>query len=264
MMTPPAVLDLIAYPRYYLRRHNYLFLLSHMRCYSSLLGRILGSNPDIAGYAELHLSYCNLRDLFRMKRHIKKILGRQSINKKMLFGKLLNNKHCLSSSIVKSKNANIIISIRQPAETISSIVNMGKAYHNDGWYTDPERVVRYYVARLHVLRDFMETYSSSCGNEMVFFQAELLVRRSSDLLDELSAQLRLDTPLSSKYRTFDLTGKPGLGDPSPNIKAGEIIHKDEGYDKINIDPCLLKVANAAYNDTLTIAHKHCKVLCNTD
>ena len=34
-----------------------IFLLSHMRAYTSLAGHILGSHPQINGYYEMHLGY---------------------------------------------------------------------------------------------------------------------------------------------------------------------------------------------------------------
>jgi len=34
-----------------------IFLLSHMRAFTSLAGHILGSHPQINGYYEMHLSY---------------------------------------------------------------------------------------------------------------------------------------------------------------------------------------------------------------
>ena len=37
--------------------YSRIFLLSHMRAFTSLLGHILGSNPEINGYYEMHLSY---------------------------------------------------------------------------------------------------------------------------------------------------------------------------------------------------------------
>ena len=36
-----------------------IFLLSHMRAYTSLAGHILGSHPEINGYYEMHISYEN-------------------------------------------------------------------------------------------------------------------------------------------------------------------------------------------------------------
>ena len=38
-------------------RYSRIFLLSHMRAFTSLAGHILGSHPAINGYFEMHISY---------------------------------------------------------------------------------------------------------------------------------------------------------------------------------------------------------------
>ncbi|QQZ27263.1 hypothetical protein HMY34_16720 [Thiothrix subterranea] len=43
--------------------YSRIFLLSHMRAYSSLLGHIIGSQPRINGYYEMHQSYLSDADL---------------------------------------------------------------------------------------------------------------------------------------------------------------------------------------------------------
>ena len=45
------------------QQYQRIFLLSHMRAYSSLIGHILGSHPHINGYYEMHLSYSGMADL---------------------------------------------------------------------------------------------------------------------------------------------------------------------------------------------------------
>ena len=53
-----------------LRSKRYILVLSHMRCYSSLLCHILNSNPEVAGYVETHSSYHGRSDLWRLKRRV--------------------------------------------------------------------------------------------------------------------------------------------------------------------------------------------------
>ena len=43
--------------------YSRIFLLSHMRAYSSTLGHIIGSHPRINGYYEMHQSYLSDADL---------------------------------------------------------------------------------------------------------------------------------------------------------------------------------------------------------
>ena len=44
-----------------------IFLLSHMRAFTSLAGHILGSHPQINGYYEMHLSYEDAAALDRQR-----------------------------------------------------------------------------------------------------------------------------------------------------------------------------------------------------
>ncbi|TCS68990.1 hypothetical protein EDC61_1225 [Sulfuritortus calidifontis] len=47
------------------RPHARIFLLSHMRAFTSLAGHILGSHPQINGYYEMHISYWDAAALDR-------------------------------------------------------------------------------------------------------------------------------------------------------------------------------------------------------
>src|SRR6185436_15808518 len=50
---------------------TFLFVVSHMRSYSSLLCHILGSHPAISGYSEAHQSYFGRNDLDRLARTVR-------------------------------------------------------------------------------------------------------------------------------------------------------------------------------------------------
>ena len=56
------------------RSRRYLFVLSHMRSFSSLLCHILGSHPEIAGYAEAHQAYAGRADLLQLTRKVESTL----------------------------------------------------------------------------------------------------------------------------------------------------------------------------------------------
>jgi len=71
-----------------------IFLLSHMRAFTSLAGHILGSHPQINGYYEMHLSYEDASaldqqlDVYRASDALKP-------NSRYLFDKLLHNDYVL-------------------------------------------------------------------------------------------------------------------------------------------------------------------------
>ena len=50
---------------------SYIFVLSHMRSFSSLLCHILGSHSEISGYLETHLSYIGRSDLHRLEAKVR-------------------------------------------------------------------------------------------------------------------------------------------------------------------------------------------------
>ena len=54
---------------------RYLFVLGHMRSYSSLLCHILGSHPQINGYCETHVKYRSRFDLLRLRSRVVKLTG---------------------------------------------------------------------------------------------------------------------------------------------------------------------------------------------
>src|SRR5258707_13269189 len=52
-----------------------LFLLGHMRSYSSVLSHVLGSHPQINGYCETHTKYRTYFDLWKLHRRGRKLTG---------------------------------------------------------------------------------------------------------------------------------------------------------------------------------------------
>jgi hypothetical protein len=46
---------------------QHIFLLSHMRSYTSLYGHIMGFNPAICGYYKMHIGYYSWKSLIRQK-----------------------------------------------------------------------------------------------------------------------------------------------------------------------------------------------------
>lgn len=247
-------------PSLYLGHHRHILLLSHMRCFTSLLGHIFGNSPEIAGFSELHMPYCGERDLLRARRRIKDLSGARSQRKRIFFDKLLHNRYCVGREVMKMSSVNILFSIRRPADTIASIVNMGKTYHDTGWYQDQFRVVHYYTARLAVCCEFVENYAELTGRRAIFIEAERLVQRPAETLHALSKELTLSAPLSEEYQTFDASGQPGVGDPSTTIMSGRIVRNPErGYD-MQIDSGFLEWAEEVYRYSLEVANRSCVVV----
>ncbi len=117
-----AAATVITHPSLLKSRH-YVFLLSHMRGYSTLVSHILGSHPEISGYAEDRLSYRTQLDLLKLRCVIYR-LGNYKTGCRYFLDKVLHNEFALADTILNRRNVHIVFLIREPAATLKSMVAM--------------------------------------------------------------------------------------------------------------------------------------------
>jgi hypothetical protein len=193
-----------------------LFLLGHMRSYSSVLSHILGSHPQINGYCETHTKYRTYFDLWKLHRRVRKLTGEALIGDYVL-DKVLHD-YPMARSILDSSRTRAIVLVRRPRETVRSIIEMGLTHSPIAWHRDFELVARYYETRLAGLLRLTETLRG----RVVFLEAETLLSDTREVLDQLGVFLELQSPLQTEYRRFAHTGELGFGDPSKAISTGRI------------------------------------------
>jgi hypothetical protein len=223
--------------------HARIFLLSHMRAYTSLAGHILGSHPEINGYYEMHISY---EDASALDRQLEVFLESDVLkdNSRYLFDKLLHNDYLLKPGQLGLANIKILISLMEPVRAIKSIVNLFAQKEIDDLYASPVEAANYYVARVQALADFSRT----ANQPYFYFDAEMLQRAPEELLPRLSAWLELNSPLSERYQTFSHTGKARKGDTSERIHRGSIDRTPVDYSHIVIPAEVLRTAREAYRE----------------
>jgi len=223
-------------------RYARIFLLSHMRAFTSLAGHILGSHPQINGYYEMHLSYEYPAALDKQL-----ALYQQSDalkpNSRYLFDKLLHNDYLLVPERLEMVECKILLSLAQPERTIQSIVHLYSQKETEDLYASPLAAAQYYIERVKALADFSRTPSGYC-----YFDAELWQRAPERLLQKLTEWLALEPPLSDRYQTFSHTGKAVKGDSSPRIYLGRIDKTKNDYSYIAIPAEALRAAEEAYRE----------------
>jgi hypothetical protein len=236
-------------------RGSYLFILSHMRSFSSLLCHMLGSHPEISGYGEMQQAYLGRRDLDRLVDAVREQTGNATLGRYVL-DKILHN-HEITSVILARSEVRWMFLLRNAEDTITSVVNMARSLEHTGEFSDPVRVADYYVARL--MR--MEQLGEQLGRAAVYLDAESLVDDTDAVLTRLTHWLGLATPLSREYRLFPLTGMPGHGDPSPNIRAGRVVadaaERHRNYVRVAIPEEALARAKAAYDECRDVLSRAC-------
>jgi hypothetical protein len=200
--------------RVFQRRH--VFLLGHMRSYSSVLSHILGSHPQIDGYCETHIKYRTRFDLWRLHHRVKKLTG-DPLSGDYVLDKVLHD-YPIARSILDSSRTRGIVLVRRPAASVRSIIEMGLTHSSIAWHRNFEQVARYYETRLAGLLRLAE----ALRGRVVFLQAERLLFSPRPVLDQLATFLELQSPLETEYRCFAHTGEPGFGDPSEAISTGRI------------------------------------------
>ncbi len=218
-----------------------IFLLSHMRAYTSLAGHILGSQPQINGYYEMHLGYEEPAALDRQLAAYQQdeVLKPGS---RYLFDKLLHNDYALKPERLGRADIKVLVALAEPAHTIRSIVHLFRQKPDPDLYASPVEAAKYYVERVRALAGFCRTTDVP----YTYFDAELLLRAPEKLLPRLTAWLELDSPLSERYEVFSHTGKARRGDTSERVRSGRIDRARSDYSHVVIPEDVLRAAQAAY------------------
>jgi hypothetical protein len=223
--------------------YSRIFLLSHMRAYTSLAGHILGSHPQINGYYEMHISY---EDAGALEKQLDLYLEHDDLKagSRYLFDKLLHNEYLLVPEKLDITGTKILLALREPEQSIRSITSLFAQKETGELYASPAEAATYYIDRVTALAGFCR----AAGQAYYYFDAEMLQAAPDVLLPELSRWLDLDSPLSDRYATFSLTGEGRRGDSSAVIHSGRISKKKRAYPDISIPEELLEVAQQVYRD----------------
>ena len=83
-----------------------------MRSYWALLCHILGSHPEIAGYAEMHLAYRHGMDLLRLRSRVSPSLG-AALGGRFVLDKVLHDDYLIAPSILGRKDVYSIVLVSQ-------------------------------------------------------------------------------------------------------------------------------------------------------
>src|SRR5580698_3253303 len=114
---------------------NYLFLLSHMRSYSSVMSHLLGSSPQIDGYGEMHLRYRTRLSLLALPWKVRHSTG-EPLAGQWLLDKILHNKIRSPWRLLPDDRYRVIIFLRGPRATLRSLLAMKPMLPGEVAWTD--------------------------------------------------------------------------------------------------------------------------------
>jgi hypothetical protein len=224
-----------------LRAWRHLFLISHMRAYTSLFGHILGDNPEIEGYYEMHIGYYSWKSLIRQRLlYFRDHEAKQGA--RFMFDKVLHNEHFVSPAILARKDCLAILSLREPEPTIKSIVAQYRQRDPDHEFATLKGACAYYHARV----DKLQTIGKAIGGQFLYMDARAIKDNARQHLLELTQHLGLTEPLKPEYRMKPKTGAGNSGDHSEQLKAGVILERSTDYSEIQIDSLVLQRLQEVY------------------
>ena len=233
-----------------LKPHQRIFLLGHMRANTSVFGHILGSNPAIAGYYEMHIGYYSRKSFFRQKL----LYYQQHKYKpgtKYLFDKVLHTYHFVNPHLLNRKGVKTLITIREPEQTIKSIVSLFRNNFGAHEYQSVDEAFNYYCERVNTLASMAPEIDN-----YFFFKAEKLKTDTDKLLASIANWLTLEAPLSKEYDQFVLTGKKDSGDKTRRLKTGKLVSGVSDYSAIKLTSEQLEIAIKTYKAALAILTEH--------
>lgn len=232
--------SLIANPQLVLRHRN-IFLLSHMRANTSLLGHLMGSHPEIEGYYELHIGYYSWRSLWRQK-YLHLSTHRAKPGSRYMFDKVLHDGHAVRPELLMREGSRTLMMLRSPEQSIKSLMAMYRKQRPDLPEATAEGATRYYVDRLNTLA----AIAQALGRRYFYLDAECLVAATEPTLAAMSDWLGLRSPIPSEYATFSNTGQGNKGDHSDRLKSGRVDASRVDYSTIELPADLERAAEEAY------------------
>jgi len=200
--------------------HGYILILSHMRSGSSLLLHLLQTSSEINGCGERNTTYERQTDLTLLA--IKSMSARQqSLLANYSADQINHTRFVKSEDLLLLPSVYPIILTREPKGAIESMVDvLGRFYD-----FDINDALAHYRERLPTLARYAELLQSH--GRMLSLTYDELVHETDVSLVRIRSYLALQSELSSRYSTFDFTGK--RGDPSPRIQSGKVLGESKRY-----------------------------------
>lgn len=210
------LIDIVKKPNILLPK-KHILLLSHMRAYTSLFGHILGNHPEIEGYYEMHIGYYSWKSLYRQKQLYYQEHSAKK-NAHFMFDKILHNEHFVSNALLTQKNIIPLFSLREPSETIPSIISLYQRVKPEHDFNNIEYATDYYIKRVQYLSEL----AASMPQEFYYIDSKALINNTAKAMAGLTEILQLGSSLTPEYKRMNKTGKGNSGDHSSELKTGSI------------------------------------------
>lgn len=203
-------------------RCRFVFILGHMRSGSTLLCHLLCSSGEIIGFGETHTNYHRRSDLAKLLVSVWIQTTKNPLRYKYVLDKIVDAQHVLCDAVLRDQRTRYVLLVREPLASMASIVAMRRQFHEDeeSLQQSIEFAANHYAIRLSQLVQLAK--SANDPTRCLLVTHRQLLTETPLVFQALEAHLHLREPLREDYQIMPTTGKPGIGDPSPNILLGKI------------------------------------------
>jgi len=236
------------------RQYEHVFLVSHMRSYSSLLAHLIGEHPEVNGYVEQQAGYPTSMDLLALRLRTYE-LSDGNLSGKYLFDKILHNRLRIGDEVARRDDVHLILSMRDPIAAVQSTVAMARRNHRPGWKGQVPKVAGYYRERLQGMQKMAKARPNG---DILFFNSEKVIEDTPAVLTAIQRFLKLEEPLKESYSAKPLTGVGGFGDPSDHIKTGHVVKERNDHSDVVIPSDIETELRTSYETAQRELRRICK------
>ena len=235
---------------------DFIFMLAMPRSGSTLLSHLLDTSQAILTIGESKTVYRSRRDLVRTVGKVKTMQRRHGLESKpdarYILDKIVHNRLLTPAGyeLLRDERIKVIFLTREPRGTVNSLMRVMKK-------VDATQAVNMYIDRTNALAEQAAYIGQTRPGFLVDY--EQIIRCTQPLLTELERFLALPDRLSQNYQVTPLTGNIGVGDNSPEIKAGRVLGQTDkaAHSSPSLPEELLAKAQAVYESGLEDMRKHC-------
>jgi hypothetical protein len=221
-----------------------VFIMGHMRSGSTLLLHILLTNPELIGCGERNTPYRSAADLDKLEIAARIAQFAPFRRVRYAVDQINHNQFTPNLELLEDKRVRCIFLIREPKETIQSILNLTRDFYEQ-WTI--HQAVEYYSRRLETLAECASRLNER--NETLAVTYNDLVAATLPALRRLELFLGLEVHLREEYTIQRFTMK--RGDPSGKIGVGRIV-RERRLPPVDVPEGELDQAFRAYQNCMRV------------
>lgn len=232
------------------RRRQYLLILGHMRAGSSVLTNVIAASDEACGYGETFTTYRSPRSFRMMVARIRLagfLSGKLRLPERIAVDKALHDKLTPNIDAIDHPDARFVFLIRDGVRSVESMIHEFEISEHEA--------TEYYIQRLSWLSEIASRLRAR-NRAFLLVTFEELTSSPDQTLDRVSRFMGLRRPLSPSFKAARGADRPGAGDPSGRVHAGEVLRTQRQL-QVELAASTRERVSQAYHTALRALQDRC-------